>query len=151
MSADASPLHLPKDLLGRLDRLGPGMRAIVEAAWPDTCVALAPQGVSAWLSGVEALLGAGAGPAVLVTYIRSALAVARSGAEEILPRIADVGLAVLRRADAQTLDAFLDSLPRVALRLRPAAELPIYLELVEELSGLAPRALVPLFEQVGQL
>jgi hypothetical protein len=62
-----------------------------------------------------------------------------------------VCLSVLRHADARALDVFLESLPQAARSLREAGALHGYLDLVDELAGLAPRALTPMFERLGQL
>jgi hypothetical protein len=77
--------------------------------------------------------------------------VARETREDLLPLIVGVCLSIQRHAGARALDAFLDSLPQATHRLKDAASLQGYLDLVEELSGLAPRGLAALFERLGQL
>ena len=151
MCADSHTLTSLEEFSGFLGELEPGARSLVEGAWPEAAGVLDPEGLRAWIGGAKLLLDAGAGGAPVVTYLRSALAVARDAGEGFLPQIVGVCLAVLRHADARALDAFLDSLPQAARRLGQADALPAYLDLVQELSGLAPRGLTPLFERLGQL
>ncbi len=151
MSANSRPFFAPDELLGALGGLGPEARALVEGTWPEACGVLTPEGLRDWLQGAKALLAGGAGPAALVPYLRCSLAVARDEGKQFLPQLTDVCLAVLRHADTQALDAFLESLPLAARRLRRTTGFHGYLDLIEELSELAPSALAPIFDRLGRL
>ena len=124
---------------------------LVAAALPEASRALSAEALKGWLEGVKLLLAAGSGQAPVVTYLRHVHGVVRAAGEALLPQIVGVCLSVLRRADARALDVFLDSLPQAARCLREAGALHGYLDLVDELAGLAPRALTPMFERLGQL
>lgn len=151
MRADFATHRSLKECAGLLEKLKPEVRALVEGAWPEAANHLGPEGLRAWVEGAQLLLDGGAGIAPVVTYLRSALGVARDAGESILPQVVEVGLTILRHADARTLDRFLEVLPQAARRLGEADALLACLDLVQELSALAPRGLTPLFEHLGRL
>jgi hypothetical protein len=69
----------------------------------------------------------------------------------MLRQLLGVSLSILRHADPRALDAFFASLSAAAQRLGASESMHAWLDLVEELSGLAPRGLTPLFERLGEL
>jgi hypothetical protein len=134
-----------------IQALPPPAQELVRAAWPEASGALSGAAHAALIEGLQRLLDAGSGTAPVVTYLRTVPPLARAEGEAVLARLAGVGGAVLAGAGPHALDRFLDSLPHVARRLSLAQGLHGYLDLVEELAGLAPRGLAALFERAGQL
>ena len=124
---------------------------LVATALPDATRVLTMQALIGWAEGVKLILDAGSGLAPVVTYLRNVHTVARDTSESVLPQVMGVCLSVQRHAGPRALDAFLDSLPQATRRLKDAISLYGYLDLVEELSGLAPRGLAAMFERLGQL
>ncbi len=124
---------------------------LVASALPDALRRLTPAAVRGWVEGVKLILDAGSGLGPVVTYLRTVPAVAYEAGEEHLPRIVGACLSLLRHADPRTVDTFLDSLPLVVRRLHQPGALHGYLDVVDELAGLAPAGLVFMFERLDQL
>jgi nitric oxide reductase NorD protein len=123
----------------------------IVAALPDARRVLSVDALAAWIDGVRRLLDAGSGLGPVVTYLRTVHAAVGETHEALLPQLIGVCLSILRQADARALDAFLSSLPQAQRRLNDAAGLHAYLELVDELAGLAPSGITPMFERIGAL
>jgi len=123
----------------------------VGAALPDARRALSVDALAVWIDGVKRLLDAGSGLGPIVTYLRTVHAAVGETDEALLPQLIGVCLSIQRQADARALDAFLSALPQAQRRLKDAAGLHAYLELVDELAGLAPSGITPMFERVGAL
>ena len=134
-----------------LDPLPPAARELVAAAWPQATRGLPGESQRGLLEGVKLMLEARSGMGPVVTYLRTVPDVLRDAGLSLLPGIVGVSLSIAQRADPRALDAFLDSLPQAARRLMQPGAMHGYLELIDELSELAPRALVPLFERLGRL
>ena len=131
--------------------LPPDAQQLVASALPEASRVLSTDALKGWIEGVKLLLDAGSGLGPVVTYLRSVHVAVRETGESLLPQIVGVCLSVLRHADARALDAFLDSLPPAVRRLKDAAGLHGYLDLVDELAALAPHGITPMFERLGQL
>jgi hypothetical protein len=134
-----------------LEPLPAAARELVNASWPQAARGLPAETQRGLLEGVKLLLDGRSGMGPVVTWLRNVPDVLRESGLTLLPGIVGVSLAVLQRSDARALDAFLDSLMQAYRRLVQPGAMHGYLELVEELSEAAPRALVPLFERLGRL
>jgi nitric oxide reductase NorD protein len=126
-------------------------RQLVVSALPEAVRRLTPVALRGWVEGAKLMLDAGSGLGPIVTYLRTVPAVAYETGEEHLPQIVGVCLSLLRHADRRTVDLFLDSLPQAARRLRQPGALRGYLDVVDELAGLAPAGLAFMFERLSQL
>jgi hypothetical protein len=131
--------------------LPPQAQPLIAAALPEASRVLSADALKGWVEGVKLLLDAGSGSGPVVSYLRTVHAAVRESDETLLPQIVGVCLSVLRQADPRALDAFLSSLPQAVRRLKDKAGLHGYLDLVDELAGLAPRGITPMFERLGQL
>jgi nitric oxide reductase NorD protein len=136
------------DLIGRLPA---DARTLVAGAWPESGRRLDRERARIWLEGATQLTESGAGLAALVSYLRELPAVAAGREECFLEHAIDVCQSILRCADQRALEIFLESLPLASRRLASPDELNEYLDLVQELSGLAPLGLTPLFQRLGVL
>src|SRR5688500_14041156 len=134
-----------------LDPLPPAARELIAAAWPQASRGLPAESQRGLLEGIKLMLDARSGMGPVVTYLRTVPEVLRDAGLSLLPGIVGVSLSILQRADARSLDAFLDTLPQAYRRLVQPGAMHGYLDLIEELSELAPRGLVPLFGHVGRL
>jgi hypothetical protein len=134
-----------------LDRLPPAARELIAAAWPSASRGLPAEAQRGLLEGVQLMLDARSGMGPVVTYLRTVPEVLRTAGFALLPAIVGVGLSVLQRADARTLDLYLEALPQASRRLVQPGALHGYLDLVDELSELAPDGLAALFERLGRL
>jgi nitric oxide reductase NorD protein len=134
-----------------LDPLPPAARELIAAAWPQASRGLPAESQRGLLEGVKLMLDARSGMGPVVTYLRAVPEVLRESGLSLLPGIVGVTLSIAQRADPRAVDAFLDTLPQASRRLIQPGAMHGYLELIDELSELAPRALVPLFEHVGRL
>ena len=123
----------------------------VVAALPEARRVLSADALAGWVEGVRRLLDAGSGLGPVVTYLRTVHAVVGETHEGLLPQLVGVCLSIRRQADPRALDAFLGSLPQALRRLKDPAGLHAYLELVDELAGLAPNGITPMFERIGAL
>jgi hypothetical protein len=138
--------------IDRLTRtLPPQAQDLIRAALPEAQRELSTEGILAWVEGAKLMHAAGSGMAPVVTYLRNAPAFGHKYGESLLRQLIGVSLSILRHADERALDVFLESLPAAAQRLRAAESVHSYLDLVEELSGVAPRGLTPMFERLGEL
>jgi nitric oxide reductase activation protein len=134
-----------------LDPLPPAARELIAGAWPQASRGLPAETQRGLLEGIKLMLDACSGMGPVVTYLRSVPEVLRDCGLSLLPGIVGVSLFIVQRADARALDAFLETLPQAGRRLAQPGAMHGYLELIDELSELAPRALVPLFERIGRL
>jgi nitric oxide reductase NorD protein len=134
-----------------LDPLPPAARELIAAVWPQAARGLPAESQRGLLEGIQLILDAGSGMGPVVTYLRTVPEVLREAGLTLLPGIVGVSLSILQRADARAVDAFLDTLPQAYRRLIQPGAMHGYLDLIDELSELAPRGLVPLFEHVGRL
>ena len=126
-------------------------RQLVASALPEAARRLTPAAVGGWVEGVKLMLDAGSGLEPVVTYLRTVPAVAYTAGEEHVPQIVGVCLSLLQHADRRALDTFLDSLPQAVRHLNQPGALHGYLDVVDELAGLAPTGLAFIFERLGQL
>jgi hypothetical protein len=131
--------------------LPPQAQDLVRAALADAQRELSAEGLLIWIEGARLLLEAGSGMALVVSYLRAAPGFGRKFGESMLRQLLGVSLSVLRHADARTLDALFAALPGAAQRLGSPDGVHGFLDLVEELSGLAPRGLAPMFQRIGEL
>jgi hypothetical protein len=129
----------------------PQARDLVRSALPEAQVDLSDEGLLLWVEGARMLLEAGSGMVPVVTYLRMAPGFGRKYGEPMLRQLLGVSLSILRHAGAASLDAFFAALPPAAQRLGSVDGVHGFLDLIEELSGLAPRALVPMFQRIGEL
>lgn len=136
------------DLLGLLP---PAARELIASAWPSASRGLPAEAQRGLLEGVKLMLDARSGMGPVVTYLRTVPGVLRDAGLSLLPGIVGVALSVVQRADARALDAFLDSLPQASRRLVQAGAMHGYLDLIDELTELAPHALAALFDRLGRL
>jgi hypothetical protein len=134
-----------------LDPLPPAARELTAAAWPQASRGLPAETQRGLLEGIQRMLDARSGMGPVGTYLRTVPEVLRESGLSLLPGIVGVSLSIVQRADAHALDAFLDTLPQAYRRLIQPGAMHGYLELIDELSELAPQALVPVFERVGRL
>lgn len=139
------------ELADLIDRLPGDARALVAGVWPESGQRLGRARARIWLEGARRLLESGAGLAALVSYLRELPAVAAEREEYFLEHAIDVCQSILRGADRRALETFLESLPLASRRLASPDELNEYLDLIRELSGLAPLGLTPLFQRLGVL
>ena len=146
--ADSLHRPRPRELIAALP---PDARPLIATALPEASRVLSADALKGWVEGVKLLLDAGSGLGPVVSYLRTVHAAVRESDETLLPQIVGVCLSVLRQADPRALDAFLSSLPQAVRRLKDKAGLHGYLDLVDELAGLAPRGITPMFERLGQL
>lgn len=130
--------------------LAPELRALVSAALPEAR-SLTPEQTQAWLEGARRLAEAGGGLAPLVTYLRVVPAVAKQGGDAVLPHIIATVLSLARQARGHAADAFLSALPIAARHLYTPDSLAAFLDVVDEIAGLAPSALVPMLQHLGPL
>ncbi len=126
-------------------------QALIATALPDASRVLSADALKGWIEGVKLLLDAGSGLGPVVSYLRTVHAAVRESDETLLRQIVGVCLSIVRQADPRALDAFLSSLPQAVRRFKDKTGLHGYLDLVDELAGLAPRGITPLFERLGQL
>jgi hypothetical protein len=126
-------------------------RQLVASALPEAARRLTPSALRGWIEGVKLMLDAGSALGPVVTYLRIVPSVAYEAGEEHLPQIVGVCLSLVRHADRRTVDTFLDSLPQATRRLNQQGALHSYLDVVDELAGLAPGGLASMFERLGQL
>jgi hypothetical protein len=134
-----------------LDPLPPAARELIASAWPQASRGLPADTQRGLLEGIKLILDARAGMGPMVTYLRTVPELLREAGLSLLPGIVGVSLSIAQRADARALEAFLDALPQAQRRLIQPGAMHGYLELIDELSELAPNALLPLFDQVGRL
>jgi hypothetical protein len=139
------------DLDKLANTLPPHARDLVRAALPEAQRELSAEGLLIWIEGARLLLETGSGMAPVVTYLRAAPGFGRKYGESMLRQLLGVSLSVLRHADPRTLEGFFAALPGAAQRLGSPDGVHGYLDLVEELSGLAPRGLAPMFQRMGEL
>ncbi len=139
--------ELPPDLTG----FPPEAHELVRGAWPEAVRQLPPDQLNTWLDGARRLVGTGAGLAPFVTYLRTVAPVAKQGGEAVLAHTIATALSIANHADGRATDAFLSALPIVTRRLIAADTLLAFLDVVDELTALAPRGLADLFERIGPL
>ena len=139
------------DLDQLIAALPPEAQPLIATALPEASRVLSADALKGWIEGVKLLLDAGSGLGPVVSYLRTVHAAVRESDETLLPQIVGVCLSIVRQADPRALDAFLSSLPQAVRRLKDKAGLHGYLDLVDELAGLAPRGITPMFERLGQL
>jgi nitric oxide reductase NorD protein len=139
--------ELPPDLTG----FPPEAHALLRAAWPEAVRQLLPEQVEPWLAGARRLVEGGAGLAPLVTYLRTVPAVAKQGGDAVLVHTIATALSVASHADGRATDAFLSALPIVTRRLITSDTLLAFLDVVDEITALAPRGLADLFERIAPL
>jgi nitric oxide reductase activation protein len=147
----SAPLPINADLERQLDALPSEARALVNSALPRAERNLSGEGVLAWVQGAKLMLEAGSGMAPVVPYLRDAVTLGYECGEDLLHRVIAVSLSILRRADARALDAFFASMDTARQHLGGPRGMHGYLALVEELSDIAARSLVPLLERMGEI
>lgn len=133
------------------DLLPAQARDLARTALPAAQLDLSDEGLMLWVEGARMLLEAGSGMAPVVTYLRAAPGFARKYGESMLRQMLGVSLAILRHAEPATLDAFFATLATAEQRLASVNGMHGYLDLIEELSGLVPRALAPMLQHIGEL
>jgi nitric oxide reductase NorD protein len=126
-------------------------RDLIRDAWPEAARQLAPGQLETWLDGARLLAGAAVGFGPLVTYLRTVPAVAKQGGDAVLGHTIATALSVATHAGALATDAFLSALPAVTRRLITADALLAFLDVVDEITALAPRGMADLFERIGPL
>jgi hypothetical protein len=124
---------------------------LVRGAWPEAQRQLSPEQLHVWLDGGRRLVGAGAGLAPLVSYLRTVPGIVKQGGEVVLAHSIATALSIATHADGRTTDAFLSALPTAARRLVTPDSLLGFLDVVDEIAALAPRGLADLFERIAPL
>jgi hypothetical protein len=126
-------------------------RELIRAAWPEAARHLPEASLATWLEGAHRLVGTGVGTAPLVSYLRTVPAVAKQGGDAVLAHTIATAVSIATHADGRATDAFLSALPTVARRLITTDTLLAYLDVIDEITALAPRGLPDLFERIGPL
>ena len=129
----------------------PDAREVVRAALPDAERHLTPSQVQLWLDGARGLMEHGGGMGPVVTYLRIVPAIAKQTGEPVLAHVIATALWIATHAGARAVDAFLAALPVAGRRLYTAEALGGFLDVVDEVATLAPRALASMFDHIGPL
>ena len=133
------------DLPPDLTNFPPETRELIRAAWPEAARLLPEASLAICLDGAHRLVGAGVGLAPLVSYLRTVPAVAKQGGDAVLTHTIATAVSIATHADGRATDAFLSALPTVARRLITTDALLAFLDVIDEITALAPRGLPDLF------
>jgi len=112
---------------------------------------LTPGQIEVWLDGARRLAEACGGSEPLATYLRVVPVVAKQGGDAVLLRIIAIALSVASEARDRAVNAFLCALPIAARHLYTPDSLAAFLDVVDEIAGLAPSALMPMLEHLAPL
>ncbi|PWT73307.1 MAG: VWA domain-containing protein [Proteobacteria bacterium] len=134
-----------------LSRFSQEARELVRDAMQEAERHLTAQQIEIWLDGAHRLSEAHVGLGPMVSYLRVAPVIGRQVGEKVLGHIVATALSIAAHADATALEAFFSALPIAARRLYTPDALASFLDIVDELTALAPRGITPMFEHMGPL
>lgn len=124
---------------------------LVETGWFIASRGLSAESQRGLLELVHRLANDGAGMAPIVSLLRTLPELLRDAGAWALPVLSTVSHAVLVQSGGAALDALFDRLPDIERRLGHDDALREFLDLVSELTQLAPSALLPLLQNAGTL
>ncbi|MEO8630259.1 MAG: VWA domain-containing protein [Betaproteobacteria bacterium] len=134
-----------------LTDLSPQARELLRVAMPEAQRALNPDQLQIWVDGARQLIQTDVGLAALVTYVRAIPQLAKQAGTAVMTHAIATVVSIATHADGTAADAFLSALSTASRRLITAGSLLGFFEVVDEITALAPRALVPMFDRIGPL
>jgi nitric oxide reductase NorD protein len=134
-----------------IEQLEPASRELLAHRWTDATKVLSARGLDNYVKGAAALRGLGRGVELVHAWIDGAPQVAQEVGEDVLSELASTALMLASRTSGAVIELVLATAPTAARRLADGELFLQYLQLLNTLVALAPRALRPMLGQLDVL
>jgi nitric oxide reductase NorD protein len=134
-----------------IEQLEPASRERLAQRWTDAAKVLSARGLDNYVKGAAALSGLGRGTELVHAWIDGAPQVAQEVGEDVLSELASTALMLASRTSGAVIERVLATAPTAARRLADGELFLQYLQFLNTLVALAPRALRPMLGQLDVL